>query len=120
MNIILQTIHFKASEQLQQFVNKKMQRIYRLTDAIEAAHVTLYEGANGSADNQFCEIKLAVPGNDIFVKKNAETYEKAILQSVEATQNIIRRRKWSVVLASFSGFMLSHERGLERGLEWFR
>lgn len=93
MNIILQTIRFKASEHLKQFLDKKIQRIYRLTDAIEAVHVTLYEGSNGNPENQYCEIKLAVPGNDIFVKKNAETYEKAILKSVEATQRVIRKRK---------------------------
>lgn len=93
MNIILQSIRFKASEQLEQFVHKKMKRVSRLADNIEAAHITLYEGANGNPDNQFCEMRLAVPGYDIFVKKNAATYEQAILQTIATAQKIIRRRK---------------------------
>jgi len=91
MNIIVQSLHFKASAQLEQFVHKKLNRIFRLTDAVESVHVTLYE--DGNPGNQVCEIRLAVPGNDVFVKKNAATYEQAILQSVEAAQKIIRRRK---------------------------
>lgn len=93
MNIILQSIRFKASEQLEQFVHNKMKRITRLTDNIEAAHITFYEGASGNTDNQFCEIRLTVPGNDVFVKKNAGTYEQAILQAITTAQKVIRRRK---------------------------
>jgi len=55
--------------------------------------VTLYEGANGNLENQFCEIHLTVPGNTIFVKKNAAVYEQSIRLAVAAVQKIIRLRK---------------------------
>jgi hypothetical protein len=34
-----------------------------------------------------------VPGYDDFVKKNAATFEEAILNSVEVLQKILKRRK---------------------------
>lgn len=93
MNLIYQTIHFKGSEELEQGVRKKMDRVSAQNPEIMQAHVTFSEGASGNVENQFCEIKLEVPGNDIVVKKNAETYEQSFRMALEAARKIMRRRK---------------------------
>ncbi len=93
MDLIYQTVHFKGSDDLEQFTRKKMGRIFRKTSDIIRAEVTLSEGASGNLENQFCEIKLEVPGNTIFVKKNATSYEQAIRSAVEAAMKIIRRSR---------------------------
>ena len=93
MELIYQTLHFQGSDHLELFTRKKMSRIFKMTSNILKAEVTLSEGASGNPQNQFCEIKLDVPGENIFVKKNAATYEQAIRVAVGAVQKIIRRRK---------------------------
>ncbi|MCC6460723.1 MAG: HPF/RaiA family ribosome-associated protein [Saprospiraceae bacterium] len=93
MELIYQTIHFHGSEHLELFTRKKMSSIFKMDSNIMKAEVTLSEGANGNRQNQFCEINLDVPGENIFVKKNAATYEQAIRMAVTAAQKIIRRRK---------------------------
>lgn len=55
--------------------------------------MTLTEDASGNPENQVCEIRLEIPGNDIFVKKNAATYEQALRMAVEAAQKMISKRK---------------------------
>ena len=91
--INLQTVHFKASETLNQFITEKVEKLFKINIEIMRADVTLYEGASGNPQNQFCEIQLSVPGENIFVKKNSDSYEKSILKSVEAIQKILRRKK---------------------------
>lgn len=93
MDPIYQTVHFRGSEHLKLFAHKMMNRIFKMTPTILQAEVTLSEGESGNLQNQFCEIKLDVPGKNIFVKKNAATYEQAIRVAVNAARKIVRRRK---------------------------
>lgn len=93
MNLIYETIHFKGSQDLESFVQQKMNRIFHISTDIVHARVTLSEDGSGNLENQVCEIRLEVPGNDIFVKKRATTYEHAFRLAVEAARKILRRRK---------------------------
>lgn len=93
MNLIYETVHFKGSQDLEKLVNQKMNRLSLLKPDIIQARVTLSEGASGNLENQFCEIRLEIPGNDIFVKKNANTYEQALRTAVEAARRKIIRDK---------------------------
>ncbi len=92
-NISFQSVHFKASSQLEDFVKEKVSKLFDQENSIIRADVTLFEGASGNPKNQFCEIHLSVPGENHFVKKNSESYEKSILAAVEALQKVLRRKK---------------------------
>ncbi len=91
--IIQQSVQFKASAQLKKYVNEKVSRLFEQDATIIRAYVTLFEGASGNPKNQFCEIQLSLPGKNYFVKKNSESYEKSIHESVKVLQNMIRRKK---------------------------
>jgi ribosome-associated translation inhibitor RaiA len=91
--IAFQTVQFKASAQLEEFVNEKVSKLFEQDPSIIRADVTLFEGASGNPKNQFCEIQLSVPGENHFVKKNSENYEKSILEAVKTLQKVLRRHK---------------------------
>ena len=55
--------------------------------------MTLYAASESNPNNNVCEIRLEVPGNDHFVKKNSDVFEKAITECIDALQKIIRRSK---------------------------
>ena len=93
MKINLQSLHFKASESLKEFVDEKVGKLSHFDDNIISADVTLFSDDGKNADNKFCEIRLIVPGYDDFVKKNAESYEAATLDAVDTMQKILRRKK---------------------------
>jgi ribosome-associated translation inhibitor RaiA len=92
-NITFQSVHFKASSQLEDFVKEKVSKLFDQESSIIRADVTLFEGASGNPKNQFCEILLSVPGENHFVKKNSESYERSILEAVETLQKVLRRKK---------------------------
>ena len=91
--IVLQSVHFKASRQLEDLVNEKVAKLFELNDSIIKADVTFFEGSAGNPRNQFCEISLSVTGENHFVKKNSESYEKSLAEAVKTLQKVIRRRK---------------------------
>jgi ribosomal subunit interface protein len=91
--INIQTLHFKASEALNKYIEEKAEKLFRMSDEIIRADITLYEGAAGNPENHWCEIQLSIPGDNLFVKKNSNHYEKSILDAVTALQKIIRRNK---------------------------
>jgi len=93
----MQSVHFKASAQLEKFVKEKVTKLFEQDSSITRTAVTLFEGASGNPKNQFCEIELSVTGENHFVKKNSESYEKSILAAVKTLQKVMRRQKTKVI-----------------------
>lgn len=93
MKINLQTLKFKPKEELVNFINEKVTKLSRFNDKIISADVTLTADSSHIPENKICEIRLIVPGNDDFVKKNAVTFEEAISTSVDILQKVLQRKK---------------------------
>jgi putative sigma-54 modulation protein len=93
MDIIIQSLGFKASEHLENLIREKLNRIVNESDKVIRANVTLYMGSDSNPQNNVCEIRLEVPGNDHFVKKSSDVFEQAITECTDALQKIIRRAK---------------------------
>lgn len=92
MTVNIQSLRFKASDNLQAHVQDKVQKLFGVNDKIIRADVTLFEDG-GAPANQYCEIRLLVPGHDHIVKKGAPTFEKAVADAVSALQKVLRRNK---------------------------
>lgn len=93
MDIIIQSLGFKASDHLGEFIREKLNRAVLETDKVIRANVTLYAASESNPDNNVCEIRLEVPGNDHFVKKGSSVFEHAITECTDALQQMIRKAK---------------------------
>ena len=93
MKVNLKSLKFRAKKELKDFVEEKVSKLSRFDDKIISADVTLLLDTAAVPDNKICEIRLVVPGNDDFVKKNAETFEAAVLDSVDTLQKVLQRKK---------------------------
>ncbi len=87
MVINIQSIHFKAPETLEAYVQEKVGKLFSINDKILRAEVVLSEGSD-SVNRCECEIRLIMPGKDQIARKSADTYEKA----VHGTMSTLRRR----------------------------
>ncbi|HET7118344.1 MAG TPA: HPF/RaiA family ribosome-associated protein [Hanamia sp.] len=93
MKINIKALKFRAKKELKDYVIEKVSKLSRFDERIISADVTLtLDGAN-IPENKICDIRLVVPGNDEFVKKNAVTFEEAILSSVDVLQKVLQRKK---------------------------
>ena len=93
MDILIQSLGFKASEHLENFIREKLNKVVLESDNVIRANVTLTKGPESELQNNVCEVRLEVPGNDHFVKKSSDVFEKAISESMEALQKIIRKTR---------------------------
>ena len=64
-----------------------------LYDKIESAKVCLKLDKSDTTDNKICEIRLVVPGNDLFAKRKGKTFEKATNEVVDVLQRQIEKMK---------------------------
>lgn len=74
INIIIQSLGFKGSESLDTYIKEKINTIKG--EHLIRANVTLYKGPGSIPENNYCEIRLEVPGNDHFVKKHNPTSKR--------------------------------------------
>ncbi len=91
MDIIIQSLGFKAGEALESFTMEKLNSLKY--DKIVRANVILYKGPDSNPENNYCEIRLEVPGNDPFVKKNSPYFETSIAECVDVLEEVLKRNK---------------------------
>ncbi len=91
MDIIIQSLGFKAGESLETFVKEKVNTLK--SDTIVRANVTLYLGAQNDPEHNYCEIRLEVPGNDHFVKKHGAHFETAVSECIEVLEGMIKKSR---------------------------
>lgn len=91
MDVIIQSLGFKAGETLEQFVKDKLSGLK--SNNIVRANVTLFLGPESNPENNFCEIRLEVPGNDHFVKKHSQYFETSVNECVDILTQMLKKSK---------------------------
>lgn len=93
MEIKIQSLHFKANDLLEEYVQKKVSHLSHFNERIISGDVCLKLDKSSKEDNKVCEIRLSVPGNDLFAKRQCKTFEEATNETVGALQKQLRRNK---------------------------
>ncbi len=96
MNITIQSVRFTASEQLEQFVESKVGKLDQYFDGIVSAEVILRLEKSDVTENKIAEVKLNLPGGELFSEKQAKTFEEATDNAVEATRKQLVKWKEKV------------------------
>ena len=79
MEVKIKAIHFDASEKLEQFINKKAEKLIKHHEEISLVEVNLKVVKPETAMNKEAGIKLVVPQHDdLFACKTADTFEEAV------------------------------------------
>ncbi|MEO5984720.1 MAG: HPF/RaiA family ribosome-associated protein [Ferruginibacter sp.] len=87
MDIIIQSLGFTAGESLKNFIREKVSGIK--SEEIVRANVTLFKGPASNPENDYCEIRLEVPGNDHFAKRNSPYFETSISDCVDVLNQVV-------------------------------
>jgi len=96
MNVNVHSIHFDADVKLVSFIKEKLSKLSQFHDSILSGEVFLrleHDGEN--RENKVVEIRLAVPGNDLFAKRQGKSFEEAAITTVEALRSQVTRAKES-------------------------
>jgi putative sigma-54 modulation protein len=90
MKIHIQALDFSPKQDLLDLVDEKIGKLERFSDRIVESRVTLRVEKSDKRDNKICEIKVHIPGNDLFVKKQFESFEEGIHKASETLQRQIK------------------------------
>jgi len=93
MRVKIQSIHFDADAKLLNFVESKVEKLNTYSNDILDSEVFLRLEKSSSHENKVAEIKLLVPGNDLFAKRQCKTFEEATDQAVEALRRQLKKQK---------------------------
>lgn len=93
MNVKIQSIKFDADKKLIDFTNAKLGKLERFYEAILGAEVFLKIENSQGVDNKVVEIKLLIPGNDLFVERKSKTFEEGIDDCIEVLKRQITKHK---------------------------
>jgi putative sigma-54 modulation protein len=92
----IQTVGFTADQKLLDFVNEKISKLHQFFDGIVAMEVYLKLDNNSEEDNKVAEIRVFIPGSDLFVKKKGKSFEEAVDQVMDTLKRQVQKHKEKV------------------------
>lgn len=93
MDIKIHSIHFDADIKLLNFIRNKIEKLVQFYDDIIGTEVFLRVENSQNLENKVVEIKLTIPGNELFAKRQTKTFEASTDLAVEALRRQIRKHK---------------------------
>jgi len=100
MKITVQSIHFTADKGLLEFIQKKADKLDTFYDKIISGEVYLkLENVEDEA-NKITEIKVQLPGSQLFAKEQCKTFEEATDLAIESLRKQIEKHKTKKVIAA--------------------
>ncbi len=92
MKLQVHSIHFNADSKLVEFIQRKVDKLETFYDRVVDGEVFLRINNEG-VDNKTVEIKVKVPGSQLFAKEQARSFEAATDLATEALRNQLKKYK---------------------------
>jgi len=93
VNVKINPVNFNADKDLIEFVQERVNKLGNYYDKIIDGEVMLKVENTGDAENKIAEIKLLIPGNDMFAKKQCKSFEEATDLALEAVRRQLKKHK---------------------------
>lgn len=89
----MHSIRFDADAKLLDFIQKKTDKLERYYDRIIDGEVFLKLDKDEQMENKIVEIKVNIPGTQLFAKERSKTFEAATDTAVEALRRQLKKYK---------------------------
>ncbi len=89
----VQTIHFDASQQLMEFVEKKVAKLEKLCEEATSLEVAMKLIKPETAMNKEVSLRLLSGSGELFASKVSDTFEDALLGSIDALKAQIEKKR---------------------------
>ncbi|MBP6459596.1 MAG: ribosome-associated translation inhibitor RaiA [Crocinitomicaceae bacterium] len=96
MDIKVHAVHFSADQKLVDYIEEKVAKLNLFNDHIVTAEVFLRLDNTSDLENKIGEVKILLPGKELFAKKQAKSFEEAIDLATEAVRKQVLKEKEKV------------------------
>lgn len=95
MRLQMHSIHFDADPKLLSFIQTKLAKLDAIYDRITSGEVFLRLDKSESSKmrDKTLEVKINIPGGELFVKERAKTFEEATDVAIEALKIQLKKFK---------------------------
>lgn len=93
MNIKINSLRFSPTNKLESFVEGKIKKLGQFYDEIIEAEVFLKLENTQNLENKVAEIRLEIPGNELFAKKQSKSFEESTDNAIDAIKKQMTRYK---------------------------
>ena len=93
MDVKINAVNFKADEKLTDFVTEKVSKLERHASGLLGAEVTLSIDKPESSNNKIADIRIVVKGNDLYASKQADSFEEAVMLSIDSLKSQVSKFK---------------------------
>jgi len=93
MKIQINSVHFKADQKLEDFISRKVSKLGKMYGNVIGSDIVLKVDKNESHENKITEIRLKIPGYDLFAKKQSDSFEHATDNAVNALIKQLKKHK---------------------------
>jgi len=96
MNITLEPVDFNISEDLNNHVREMFNKLSKYNDQIVGVDLYLKSNANNENGEKTVDAKVFLPGNDIFVSGEGDSFVSAAQDCYEVAKRHVRKAKEKV------------------------
>ncbi len=89
----MHSIHFDADRKLVDFIQKKANKLDTFFDKIIDGEVFLRLDKDETHENKIVEIKMNIPGTQLFAKEKSKSFEAATDEAVEGLRRQLKKYK---------------------------
>ena len=80
----IQSVHFDASQQLMEFVEKKVAKLEKHCEGATSLEVTMKLVKPETVKNKEVALRVMAAGGELFASKTSDTFEDALLGAIDA------------------------------------
>ena len=89
----IQSVHFDASQQLMEFVEKKVAKLEKFCEGATSLEVVMKLIKPETANNKEVALRLATGNGEVFASKISDTFEDALLGAIDAVKVQIEKNR---------------------------
>ncbi|MFY0627818.1 MAG: ribosome-associated translation inhibitor RaiA [Reichenbachiella sp.] len=93
MKLQMHSIHFDADQKLVDFIQKKADKLETFYDRIVDGEVIMRVEKDGARENKVIEIKLNIPGAQLFAKESSKSFEAGADEAIESLRRQLKKKK---------------------------
>ena len=93
METRIQSVHFDATQQLLEFVEKKVAKLEKLCEGATALDVNMKLIKPETAMNKEVTLRLSTGNGELFAAKTSDTFEDALLGAIDAIKVQIEKAR---------------------------
>jgi putative sigma-54 modulation protein len=96
MQVEVRAVKFSADVKLITFIKDRLKKLEQFHDNIIDSEVFLRVDNNNEFSNKITEIRMNVPGIELFAKKQSKSFEESTDEAIEALRRQLLKRKGKV------------------------